>query len=119
MQMQNEKTGPAGAYQTLVVIWFALLMSQLLFLPLIYLANPELFAFDLSQPILGDGAPLILLLAAISIVDLGVSFVLKKKHVDRAIAEQKIAFVQTGMIIGCALAEAVSLFGLLAAFALD
>ena len=33
-------------YKTLVVLWFALLSSQILFLVLVYFLKPELFIFD-------------------------------------------------------------------------
>ncbi|HKX83638.1 MAG TPA: hypothetical protein VJL58_05395 [Pyrinomonadaceae bacterium] len=44
---------------------------------------------------------------------------MKKKYLDQAVREQKVGLVQTAMIVGCALCESVSLFGLLLAFAFD
>lgn len=117
--MQNEKINPEQAFQTLVIIWFALFMSQFLFLGLVFFVKPELMRFDLTRPLLGENSIVVLLLAAISLVDLGISFVLRRKNLDRAVAEQNVAHVQTAMITGCALSEAISLFGLLLAFSFD
>lgn len=114
--MQNEKINPEGAYGTLLTIWAALLMSQFMFLVLVFFTKPELFKFDITKPLLGDNAVIVIALAAISLADLVISIVLRKKFVERSVTEQNIGLVQTGMIVGCALAEAISLFGLLLAF---
>ncbi len=103
-------------YRTSVIIWAMLLMSQFIFLVLIYVIKPEVFKFDFSKPLLSENSMLIIAVALISISNFAISFVLKKKYLDQAIAEQKTALVQTAMIIGCALCESISLFGLLLVF---
>jgi len=45
------------------------------------------------------------------------SFVLRKRFINQAINEQKLQLVQTAMIIGCALCESITLFGVVLAFA--
>lgn len=117
--MQNSKINPEGAYGTLLTVWGALLMSQFMFLVIVFFIKPELFKFDLTIPLLGDNAVIVIALAAVSLADLVISIVLRKKFVERSVTEQNIGLVQTGMIVGCALAEAISLFGLLLAFAFD
>jgi len=117
--MPNEKINPEGAYGTLLTIWAALLMSQFMFLVIVFFTKPELFKFDLTKPLLGENAAIVVALAAISLADLVISIVLRKKFVERSVTEQNIGLVQTGMIVGCSLAEAISLFGLLLAFAFD
>ncbi len=117
--MQNEKIKPEGAYQTLMVLWGALLMSQFLFLVIVFVIKPELLSLDLSKPLLGNDGVIVMALAAVSLSTLGASFVLRKKYLAQSVAEQKIELVQTALIIGCALAESVSLFGLLLAFVFD
>lgn len=114
--MQNEKINVEQTYRILVVIWAALLMSQFLFLVVIYFTKPEVFRFDFSKPLLGEDAVFVIALAVVSISNFAVSFVFKKKFLNQAVAEQKIHFVQTAMIIGCALCESISLFGLLLVF---
>jgi F0F1-type ATP synthase membrane subunit c/vacuolar-type H+-ATPase subunit K len=117
--MQNEKINPEAAYGTILTIWAALLMSQFMFLVIVFFAKPELFKFDFTKPLLGENAVIIIALAAVSLADLVISIVIRKKFVERSVTQQNIGLVQTGMIVGCALAEAISLFGLLLAFVFD
>ena len=115
MQNQNAE----AAYKNLLIIWAALLFSQILFVGMIWFMKPELFRFDFSKPILGDNAIVVGLLAMLSVSDLAISFILRKKTLERSVAEQSIPLVQTAMIIGCALCEAISLFGVMLAFAFN
>ena len=115
--MQNQNQNVEGQYRIMAIIWFNLLISQLLFLVVIYFAKPEVFRFDFSKPLLGDNGMIIGIFALLAISNLALSFVFRKKYLNQAIAEQKPALVQTAMIIACALCEAVSLFGLVLAFA--
>jgi F0F1-type ATP synthase membrane subunit c/vacuolar-type H+-ATPase subunit K len=55
--------------------------------------------------------------AVLAISNLGMSFVFGRKYINQAIAEQKVELVQTAVIIGCALCEAISLYGVVMAFA--
>jgi hypothetical protein len=105
------------SYKTLVIIWFALLVSQVVFLVVIFAAKPEVFRFDFTKPALGENAVVILAFALIAVVNLGLSFVMKKRAFDQAAEKQQIAYVQTGLILACALCEAISLFGMVLAFA--
>ena len=106
-------------YQTLVVIWFALLTSQVLFLVMVYFVKPELFVIDTSKPLLA-GQPLItLVFAALAVIFFVLSLVLSRQHMRRAVHDQDAGCVQTGLVLGCALAEVPSLLGLFLAFAFD
>jgi F0F1-type ATP synthase membrane subunit c/vacuolar-type H+-ATPase subunit K len=107
------------SYRTLLIIWAALLFSQLMFVVLIWFSRPELFKFDFSQPLLGDNAVIVGLFAMLSFSDIVISLILRKKTLERSVAEQSIPLVQTAMIIGCALSEAISLFGVMLAFAFN
>ncbi len=113
----NQNINPEGAYRTLVLLWFALLISQVMFLVIIFVAKPEVYRFDFSKPILGENAPVIIGLTVLALANFGLSFVMKKRSYEQAIAEQKIALVQTGLIIACALCETISLLGIVLAFA--
>ena len=117
--MQRQTTDSAGAYNTLLIIWFALLVSQFLFLVLIYVIRPEVLSFDFSKPLLNGNAVLIIVVAAAAATDLMLSFVMRKRYLDRAVAEHNVGMVATALIVGCALCESVSLFGLLLAFAFE
>lgn len=117
--MQNQSAKSGAAHQTMMIVWFALFMSQLLFLGMAFFVKPELLRFDLTRPLLGENAAIVAALAGFSIFDLIFSFVQRKKYLEQAVAEQNVAMVQTAMIIGCAMSEAVSLFGLFLAFAFN
>ncbi len=105
------------SYRTLAIIWFALLSSQVMFLVVTFLAKPELFKFDSGKPVLGENASIIIAFAFLALTNLALSFVMKKRSFEQAVAEQKIAYVQTGLILACAFCEAISLLGIVLAFA--
>jgi len=117
--MENDKLNPEQTYKTMMIVWFAILMSQIMFVFIIFVVKSELFRFDFSGPLLGSNPPVVLIAAGISIITLIASFVLKKKFLAQAVAEQKVALVQTATIVGCAFAEVSSLLGLMLAFAFD
>ncbi len=103
-------------YRTSIMLWAALLMSQFMFLLVIYLVKPEVFEFDFSKPLLGENATLTVVLFVLTLVNIALSFVFKKMYLNKAINEQNVELVQTAMIIGAALAETASLFGLVLVF---
>ena len=115
--MRDQKSNVEGQYRMLTVIWLALLFSQLLLLVVIFLARPEAFRFDFSKSTLGESPLITIMFALLAISNPVLSFVLSRKYINQAIAEQKPALVQTAVITGCALCEATSLFGLVLAFA--
>jgi len=116
---QNQKINPEQGYQTILFVWFALLISQLMFLFIVFFIKPELFVFDLTKPLLGDNAAVVLAFAALSAASVVASIILRNKFLRQSVAEQNLAHVQTAMIFGCALAEVASLLGLMLAFAFD
>ena len=113
--MQNSNVG--RNYQTLVVIWFALFLSQITLLGVVYFARPEVYKFDLTRPVLGENAVLIIAFALVALVNLALSFVMKKRAFQQAVEKQQVAFVQTGLILAYAFCEAISLLGIVLAFA--
>src|SRR5262245_22627464 len=119
IDMSKQKIDPAAAHQTMMVLWFALLASQLIFPLVVFLTKPELFSLDLSRPLLGKNAVVIVALAAVSGLLFLVSFVMRRKYLDQAVGQQNVFLVQTALIVGCALCEAISLAGLFLAFSFD
>lgn len=117
--MQNENPKIAAQHQTMIVLWAALLMSQFIFLLLVFIIKPELVSFDFSKPLLGTEPILIGIFAVLALTAVAASFYFRKQNVEKAVAVQKVEHVQTGLIIGCALCEASSLLGLMLAFAFD
>lgn len=117
-------------YQTLVVIWVALLISQAVFIGLVCFTKPELFYSEPSSESSSVGAasitdflgpkPLITAaFAASGLIFFFLSQVLSRQHVRRAIQERDAGCVQTGLVLGCALSEVSSILGLILAFAFD
>lgn len=106
-------------YETLVIIWGALLTSQLLFLVLVYMIKPELFTFDLSQPFFGKHPVVVVLFAVAAVAVFILSFVLRNQHMRRAVVDQDASCVQTGLVLGCALSEISSFLGVVLAFVFD
>ena len=116
--MNESKKGISteAIYKNLMVIWAALFMSQFVFLAVVYFVDPKVFEFDFTKPILDQNSLIVIILAVVGLINLALSFALKKKFIDQAISEQNVAFVQTAMIVGCALCETVTLFGMMLAF---
>ena len=106
-------------YQTLVAIWSALLVSQLMFLVMVYFIKPQLYTFDGSAPVLGEHPIVILLFAGAALGVFILSFVLRNQHIRRAVVDQDAGCVQTGLVLGCALSELSSLLGLVLAFVFE
>ncbi len=116
--MQNQKFNVEQLYRVMAIIWLALLVSQFLFLVVLFFARREIFNFNFSKSPLGENPVMVIALAVLGVSTFLLSFVLRRKFVNQAINEQKTELVQTAMIIGCALCEATTLFGLVLAFAL-
>lgn len=113
--MQNSNV--EQSYKTIVIIWLALLFSQIMLLVVIFLAKPEIFKFDFSKPLLGENAVIIIAFAFLAMTNFALSFVMKKRSFEQSVEKQQIALVQTGLILAYAFCEAISLLGMVLAFA--
>ena len=113
------KPNLVAQYQNLVVIWAALLFSQVLFVVMLVFTKPNLFRFDFAAGPLEPSAAMVLGLGAAATVCVVLSFGFKRRLYERAVEAQDPAQVQSGLIIALALCEASSLFGLVLAFAFD
>jgi hypothetical protein len=113
--MQSSDPQTAGQFQTMIVLWAGLLMSQFLFLGLVFFIKPGFFPPQFSAPLLGDNPPAILVLAAAAIVVVAISFFLRAQNVSKGFESHDVGLIQTGLIIGCALCEASSLLGMVLA----
>ena len=109
----------ADQQQILIIIWAALLVSQVIFLVMLFFIKPELFRFEFSQHPLAPSWPMIVAFAVAAVVCFLLSFSFKKRFIERAYQEKKPEIVQSGFIIAIALCEACSLFGMCLAFAFD
>jgi len=118
--MQNEDPKIGAQYQTMIVLWAALLVSQFLFLVVVFFAKPELMKFNFTEPLSGgENSIPVIALAALGVVTFLESFIMEKKLLRQAFDNQNTGLVQTALIYGCALCEATSLCGLVAAFAFN
>ncbi|MEZ5346499.1 MAG: hypothetical protein R2681_13195 [Pyrinomonadaceae bacterium] len=116
MSEQNQKVPAEAVYNNLAMIWLALFTSQFIFIVVLFFAEPSVFEFDFTKPVIDQNAVIIGIFAVVGIINLILSFALKKKFLDQAIEQQNVSFVQTALIVGCALCESVSLFGVMLAF---
>ncbi len=117
--MNSQKPNIEDQYKTMLILWAALLMSQFLFVLLLFLTRTKLFTFEFSQPITGNSASMTLGFAVAAVAAVLFSFAFRKRLNERAVAAQDTGQVQSGLIIALALCEASSLFGLTLAFAFD
>lgn len=66
---QTNKNLPAEQfYRTSALTWAALLMSQFIFLFVLFFIKPEVYKFDFSKPLLDENSTIILTLFAIAVV---------------------------------------------------
>ena len=106
-------------YRTNVILWAAFLMSQFLFLVVIFFAKKELFNFDFTKSPLGKEPIVVLIIGFIALFNFGLSFYMKLQMTQEAINSQKPAGIQTAQILAYALCESISIFGLVLAFIFD
>ncbi|HEV2915443.1 MAG TPA: hypothetical protein VGX92_19340 [Pyrinomonadaceae bacterium] len=96
-----------GRYRTMLIVWFAILMSTVMMFFLTLM---------IERTSNDSGGPLVWILLALGVSTLALSFVLKRKVIAQAVGEQRPELVQSAMILALALCETSSLFGLLAFF---
>jgi hypothetical protein len=105
-QQQNELDRRVDArLRVLRILWFALVMSVVLFFVLTLLMG----RFQNPQP----NATLSLALLAAGILAVVASIVIKSKSFNRAIEQQSAGVLQQGFIMALALCEVAAQFGLL------
>lgn len=102
-------------FRTLAIVWAVLLLSQFMFLFVLSQAKPEVFKFDLTRPVIDANAPFVIGLGVFAIINLILSHIIRRRCVEQALIEKKPQLVQTGVVVGCAFCEAVSIFGMLLA----
>lgn len=99
-------------YQTLVVLWFGLFMSIVLYFLFSVFFAPEVG----NEP---DNPPSFLLfvsLTALGALLVIVSFPVKQKLLARSVEKQDVSFVQKGLVIACAMCEVSALLGVIERF---
>jgi NADH:ubiquinone oxidoreductase subunit 2 (subunit N) len=99
-------------YQTLVVLWFALLMSIGMYFLFSVFVAPGL-STELRNP---PSSLLIVALTALGTFLVIVSFAVKRKLLERSVEKQDVSLVQKALVIACAMCEVSALLGLLERF---
>jgi hypothetical protein len=117
--MNEAEPNLVAQYQTLLVLWAAILMSQLLLILVLFFTKKELFEFQFEQSVAGQSGTMILGFSVAAVTCVGFSFAFKRRFLERAIEQREPKLVQTGLIIAIALCEASSLIGMSLAFAFD
>jgi hypothetical protein len=85
----------------------------------LYFVKPELFRFDFSRPLFGENFIVVVIFGFMAIMNLFIGLFLRMQAVQRAIEEQKPSILQTGLILGLAFCESLSILGLVLAFAFN
>jgi hypothetical protein len=101
-------------YQTLLVLWFALLMSIVLYFIVALLAVPETEPGSASAT--RSSSLLTFGLAALGTLLIVLSFAVKRKLLERSVENQDVTLVQKALVLACAMCEVAALIGLLERF---
>ena len=102
MKTDPSKTNPDARYRTLLILWFALSMSILMYLAFVQLATVE------ENP----NQKLSLALNTLSLVPVALSFLFKQKILERSVEEQRVDLVQVAYVVSFAFCEVPALLGL-------
>jgi len=98
-------------YQTMLTLWFALLMSIVMYFVFLQVA-----ASSIANPENPPDSRLVVVITALGAVFVLVSFVVKRKLLERSVEKQDVLLVQKALVFACALCEISALLGLLERF---
>jgi NADH:ubiquinone oxidoreductase subunit 2 (subunit N) len=99
-------------HQTLIVLWFALLMNiGVLFVVSAFVA-PQIR----PEPAAPPRSLLMLTLTAAGMVLVIISFAVKRKLLQRSVEMQDLSLVQKSLVLACAMCEVSALLGLVERF---
>lgn len=115
--MQNSKAD--HQLRITKIVWVVFLVSQVSFLAALFLAKPEFFKISFDAPVLGETPVITIVFAIFAVFDLALSFFLKSLAIKKAIVESNPKLIQSGIILGLAFCEAISILGLVLAFAFN
>ncbi len=112
MTPTNQQPNLDARYRTMLTLWFALFMSIG-----IYFAVSLFLAPQISNP--SEVPPNMLftiVLTSLGTLFVLLSFVVKRKILQRSVDRQEVALVQQALIIACAMCEVSALLGLVSRF---
>ena len=99
-------------YQTMLTLWFALLMSVVMYFVFLQIVAPDIP----NEPINPPGFSLIVAITVVGAIFVLASFVVKRKLLSRSIENQDAFMVQKAMLVACAMCEVSALLGVLERF---
>jgi hypothetical protein len=98
-------------YQTLVIVWFGLLMSVAMYF-LVSLIAPAIN----DQPGNPPNSTLVIALMVVGFLLVILSFPVKNKLLNRSVEKQDVTLVQKSLVIACAMCELSAVLGLMERF---
>lgn len=101
------------------IVWVVFLVSQVSFLAALFLAKPEFFKINSNDSFLTETPIIPIIFALFALFDLALSFFLKSLAIKKAAEEQNLKLVQSAVILALAFCEAISISGLVLAFAFN
>jgi hypothetical protein len=101
----------AARHQTILIIWASMLTSIVLYAAIAYFVRGAG-----TTEIEGNSKTLLMVFLVLSLSAFGLSFVVKRSLLARAISQQRVELVQSAYVVAFAISEAAAIFGLLAVF---
>ena len=101
-------------YRTMLILWFALLMSVVMFFVMTIVAAPAPLDRDRDAPT----SVILFALAGVGAFLVVLSFAVKQKMLQRSVEKQEPLLVQQAMIIACAMCEVSAVLGMFERFAI-
>ena len=98
-------------YQTLLVLWFGLMMSVVMYF-IVSLVAPAINDQPGTQP----NSILVITLMVLGFLLVMVSFPIKNKLLRRSIEKQDLKLVQQSLVVACAICELSAVLGLMERF---
>lgn len=108
----QQKADIDQTYRTMVIIWMVLLLSQFALFGFAYSFYGEAAIKNLEYGFSGPNPPVVIGAIILAFSNLMISFFINRRSQTQAVTEQNVKLVQTGLIIGCALCESISIIGM-------
>lgn len=109
---QNTQPNVDARYRTMLTLWFGLFMSIGIYFAVSLFLAPQISNASETSPTM----LFTVLLTAVGTLFVLLSFVVKRKLLDRSVERQEVALVQQALIVACVMCEVAALLGLLERF---
>ena len=111
----SNQTALDARYRTMLTLWFALFMSIGLYFAVSLFMTPRISNPSETQPT----TIFVAVFTALGAVFVLLSFVVKRKLLQRSVERSDVALVQKALIFACAMCEVAALLGLVERFMFD